>query len=53
MTELELTEMDIGYIVAALLLASEDWGDPDCNNALALAEKFRDFHNRGLYDDQV
>ena len=43
---LELSEEDFAYIVAALLLASEEWGDPDSENAAALAEKLRDFHNR-------
>lgn len=49
---LELTEEDIGYIVAALLVASDMWGKTDHDNARALAEKFRDFHNRGLCDDK-
>ena len=49
---LELTEEDIGYIVAALMVAADDWGDPDSSYARALAEKFRDFHNRSLCDDK-
>lgn len=43
---LELTKEDIAYIVAALILASEEWGDPDSENAKALAKKLTDFHNR-------
>lgn len=52
MPELNLTEEDIGYIVAALIVASEEWGSPDSENAIALAEKFRDFHNRSLCHDK-
>ena len=43
---LELTEEDIGYIVASLILASEEWGNPDSENAKTLAEKLIDYHNR-------
>ena len=49
---LELTDEDIAYVVAALLLAAEVWDDPYHKNAKALAEKFKDFHNRGLCDDK-
>lgn len=46
MPELLLTEQDIDIIIDALLLASYDWGDPDDDHALALAEKFKDLKRR-------
>ena len=41
-----LTEEDLIIIRDALLLASNDWGEPDCKKAEVLAEKLTDFYNR-------
>ena len=52
MTELELTEEDIAYIIAALHVAEEEWGSPDAERVSALADKFIDLPNRSLCDDK-